>query len=260
MAAQRRYLLSALSQACWAYVSLSWWGPACSDSSASGASFLPDPRPASSAAQSGVGSSVAVGGVSSAGGVCRAVARFAAVCWVGVGMTWPTPVRRLLVPASCRGLDLADAERALVKHQANVSAAARDLGVPSGDLRKLTWSHPRLFDIALEEAERLIDRAEANVRRAVHDNAHPDRALQASIYVLSHHRAARERGWSRSSPAGSSYDDTPPQTIKVCWLGDSRGYQPALPAAPEERMRQVSAASSPADRRDADAPDTGRVH
>jgi hypothetical protein len=89
-------------------------------------------------------------------------------------------------------------------------------------LRKLTWSHPRLIDIALEEAERLIDRAEANVRRAVHDDAHPDRALQVSIYVLSHHRAAPERGWSRSSStAGPSYDDQPPQTIKVCWLGDS---------------------------------------
>ena len=49
--------------------------------------------------------------------------------------------------------------------------------------------------------------------------------------------------------------DPPPQTIKVCWLGDSHGYQPALPAAPEERMRQVSASSSPADRRDADPSD-----
>jgi hypothetical protein len=37
-------------------------------------------------------------------------------------------------------------------------------------------------------------------------------------------------------------DDPPPQTIKVCWLGDSHGYQPELPAAPEDRMRQVSAA------------------
>ena len=151
----------------------------------------------------------------------------------------------------------------LVKHHANVSAAARELNVPSGDLRKLTWSHPRLIELALEEAERLIDRAEERVREAL-DGDHPERALQASIYVLSHHRVARERGWSRSSAAGSSYDaradDPPPATIKVCWLGDAPGYPMPLPAAPEERMRQVSAASSPADRRDAGVPDDGRVH
>jgi hypothetical protein len=152
-------------------------------------------------------------------------------------MSWRTPVRRLPVPASCRGLDLARVELALVKHHANVSAAARELNVPSGDLRKLTWSHPRLIELALEEAERLIDRAEERVREAL-DGDHPERALQASIYVLSHHRVARERGWGRSSAPGSSYDahaDDPPP-VKVCWLGDAPGYSMPLPAAPEERM------------------------
>ena len=178
-------------------------------------------------------------------------------------MRWGTPVRRLSVPASCAKLDLARVELALIKHHANVRAAARELDVPSGDLRKLTWSHPRLIELALEEAERLVDRAEERIREAL-DGDHPDRALSAATFILSHHRAARERGWSRSSSAGSSYDayndDPPPQTIKICWLGDSHGYPPPLPAAPGERMRQVSASSSPADRRDADAPDTGRVH
>jgi len=174
-------------------------------------------------------------------------------------MSWRPPIRRLPVPASGAKLDLGLIERALIKHHANVRAAARELNVPSGDLRKLTWSHPRLIELALEAAECLIDQAEENIRRAVHDKAHPDRALQATIYVLSHSRAARERGWQRAG-GDSACDYSPPQTIKVCWLGDSHGYQPALPAAPEERMRQVSAASSPADRRDADAPDTGWVH
>ena len=179
-------------------------------------------------------------------------------------MSFHTPVRRLPIPASVANLPFALVERALVKHHANVRAAARELGVPSGDLRKLTWSHPRLIELALEEAELLIDRAEENIRRAVHDDANPDRALQASIYVLSHHRAACERGWSRYSAAGSSYDaynnDPPPQAVKVCWLGDPHGYPPPLPAAPEERMRRVSASASPADRPDVDAPDNGRVH
>jgi hypothetical protein len=169
-----------------------------------------------------------------------------------------TPVRRLSVPSSCAKLDLGRVARVLMKHHANVRAAARELEVPSGDLRKLTWSHPRLIEVALEEAERLIDRAESKLSEAL-DGDHPDRALSAATFILSHHRAARERGWQRAG-GDSACDYSPPQTIKVCWLGDSHGYQPALPAAPEERMRQVSASSSPADRRDADAPDTGRVH
>ena len=173
-------------------------------------------------------------------------------------MSFHTPVRRLSVPSSVASLPLALVERVLIKHRANVRAAARELEVPSGDLRKLTWSHPRLIELALEEAERLVDRAEERVREAL-DGANPDRALSAATFILSHHRAARERGWQRAG-GDSACDYSPPQTIKVCWLGDSHGYPPPLPAAPGERMRQVSASSSPADRRDADAPDTGRVH
>jgi hypothetical protein len=137
-------------------------------------------------------------------------------------MSFHTPIRRLSVPASVASLPLALVERALIKHHANVRAAACELKVPSGDLRKLTWSHPRLIELALEEAERLIDRAEERIQEAL-DGDHPDRALSAATFILSHHRAARERGWGRSSYAGSSYDDPPPQTIKVCWLGDSHG-------------------------------------
>ena len=65
-------------------------------------------------------------------------------------------------PAGLAGIDLAEVERVLVKHHANVTAAARELNVSSHDLRRLTWSKPRLIDTALEEAHRLIDRAEEN--------------------------------------------------------------------------------------------------
>jgi hypothetical protein len=178
-------------------------------------------------------------------------------------MSFHSPFRRLPVPASCRGLDLAAVERALVKHQANVSAAARELGVPSGDLRKLTWSHPRLIDIALEEGERLIDRAEANIRRAVHDDAHPDRALQASIYVLSRYRAARDRGWSRSSAAGSLQrlqrrsavaDDQGLLARRCAWL--SSAFTGCAGGTNAAGFGGVAASGS----RDVDAPDDGRVH
>ena len=122
-------------------------------------------------------------------------------------MSFHTPVRRLSVPASCAKLDLGRVELALIKHHANVRAAARELKVPSGDLRQLTWSHPRLIELALEEAERLVDRAEERVREAL-DGANPDRALSAATFILSHHRAARERGWS-APPAA-----TAPTTIR----------------------------------------------
>jgi hypothetical protein len=73
------------------------------------------------------------------------------------------PVRRKLpIPASCADLDLDVVERVLAKHDGHVYEAARELGVPSPDLRRLTWSVPRLIDAALERAERLVDRAEAN--------------------------------------------------------------------------------------------------
>jgi hypothetical protein len=48
-------------------------------------------------------------------------------------------------PAGLAGLDLAVVARVLVKHRANVSAAAKALKVSSSDLRRLTWSHPRLI-------------------------------------------------------------------------------------------------------------------
>jgi hypothetical protein len=73
--------------------------------------------------------------------------------------------------------------RELSKNRANVSATARELNVPSHDLRRLTRSAPRLTDAALEEAHRLIDAADANIWRELHgDNEH--RRLAASMYVI----------------------------------------------------------------------------
>jgi hypothetical protein len=143
-------------------------------------------------------------------------------------MRWGTSLRRLHVPASCANIDFARVERALVKHYANVRAAARELDVPSGDLRKLTWSHPRLIELALEEAHRLVDLAESKLREAL-DGDHPDRALAAATYILSHSSAAPERGWG---PGGyAAYADDPPQRVEVCWVGDLPKYQATLSAA-----------------------------
>ena len=165
---------------------------------------------------------------------------------------------RYRAPAGLAGLDLAVVARVLVKHRANVSAAAKALKVSSSDLRRLTWSHPRLIELALEEAHRLVDRAEARLVEAL-DGDHKDRAQAAATYILSHFSVARERGWSRH---GGGYDMDPPPAAAptvVIWAGDSLGYRPPLPAAPEERMRQVSASASPALSADSAKADA-RVH
>jgi hypothetical protein len=160
-------------------------------------------------------------------------------------MSFHSPVRRLGVPFSCRDLDLSVVARVLVKHRANVHAAARELNVPSGDLRKLTWSHPRLVELALEEAERLVDRAEARVREAL-DGDHAERSLRAAMFILSHSAPARERGWG---PHGGGRYDAPPTAgaVIVQWAGGMpSGYRPASPNVPEARRQSlVDQASDP---------------
>jgi hypothetical protein len=163
---------------------------------------------------------------------------------------WGTSIRRRPVPASVSGLDPVRVARVLVKRQANVSAAARDLGVPSADLRKLTWSHPWLVEVALEEAERLVDRAEARLTAAL-DGPHPDRALAAATFILSHHRAARERGWGPHSGPYRNLYEVPPAAAPtvVIWAGDAAGYRPLAPNVPEARAA-LAASTDPASKGD----------
>jgi hypothetical protein len=144
-------------------------------------------------------------------------------------------------PAGLAGLDLAVVARVLVKHRANVSAAAKALKVSSSDLRRLTWSHPRLIELALEEAHRLVDRAEAKLREAL-DGDHADRALAAATYILSHSSAARERGWCRAGGGRDAWESPPPAaTVIVQWASEgSAGYRPLAPNVPEARAAALA--------------------
>jgi hypothetical protein len=154
--------------------------------------------------------------------------------------------RRPKVPASLANIDLDRVRRVLFKHDGNVTKAAKALKVSSSDLRRLTWRHPTLVMDALERAHRMIDKAEERLREALYGD-HPERSLRAATFILSHSRAARERGWGRSS-AGLYDDPRPSVTIVARWEGDPPGYQPPLPAVPEAR------------RVDADGPADGRRH
>ena len=88
------------------------------------------------------------------------------------------------VPASCVGLDLAIVERALTKHQANVAAEAKELGVPVSDLRRLNWAKPDLLQTALEEMAVVVARAEGEII-AMRDSPDPRRRERAADKILS---------------------------------------------------------------------------
>ena len=49
-------------------------------------------------------------------------------------------------PPGCAHLDLKEVERVLVRHRANLSEAAKELGVSRTDLRRLTWHSPKLLE------------------------------------------------------------------------------------------------------------------
>ena len=74
------------------------------------------------------------------------------------------PAKR--IPESVAHLDVEIVAAALIRNDANVRNAARALGVPSGDLRKLVLVDQRLADAALEAVELRLDDAEANLCEA----------------------------------------------------------------------------------------------
>ena len=76
------------------------------------------------------------------------------------------PAKR--VPESVAHLEIEIVAAVLVRNDANIGNAARELDVPSGDLRKLVLVDQRLADAALEAVELRLDDAEANLSEALH--------------------------------------------------------------------------------------------
>jgi hypothetical protein len=92
-------------------------------------------------------------------------------------------VLRTKIPDSCADLCPAKVERVLGKHFGNIYAAARELGVPGPDLRRLTWAQPDLLENALEEHELVIQQAVGVVIRAL-DSPDPQRRQWASDKIM----------------------------------------------------------------------------
>jgi hypothetical protein len=121
-----------------------------------------------------------------------------------------------MIPASCIDLDFRELEAALIKAHGNVSATAKALGVPSGDLRKLVWS-TKLAETVFEQIEETIDRAQEVVMEAL-DSDDKLHKLQAAKTMLTQTTAGKRRGWGSGSAIGDEPVEAQPVTIK--WLAN----------------------------------------
>jgi hypothetical protein len=143
------------------------------------------------------------------------------------------------VPATVANLDLAVVVEVLARHACNVTDAARDLGVPASDLRRLLWANPKLQDEAFEVVEARLDLAEKNIAEAL-KSEDSRRRDAASFFVLRNTARAKRRGWITSSVA--SVDMTvnanlPPRQIVFRWRGEDDDKSDAE-AAEIERLRE----------------------
>lgn len=80
-------------------------------------------------------------------------------------------------------IDLEAAEQALVEAHANVAKAAAKLGVKTADLRRLMARNPELIAVALEAAERDLDKAEQILLDGM-DSSDKLKRLEAAARVL----------------------------------------------------------------------------
>jgi hypothetical protein len=120
----------------------------------------------------------------------------------------------------------------------NVSDAAGELGVASGDLRRLLWANPKLTDAAVEIEERRLDLAEKNIYEALTSDD-PRRRDAASMFTIRNSHRARKRGWitsSRSVAELSINANAPVRTFTFRWRTSEDDKRDAE-AAERERHR-----------------------
>jgi hypothetical protein len=144
---------------------------------------------------------------------------------------------RVKVPDSCADLCPAKVVRALERSFGQIPPAARELGVPIPDLRRLTWAQPKLLEEALEEHELAVSQAMGVVIQALYSDD-LRRQMWASDKIMSswlardHPLAPARRGraveaprqqvvfrWADSDPATDELDRDG-QTLAVPRYGD----------------------------------------
>ena len=135
------------------------------------------------------------------------------------------------VPAAVASFAPNMVSEALARHACNVSDAAKDLGVPPSDLRRLLWANPKLQDEAFESVEARLDLAEKNIAEALRSGDGRER-LAASMFTIRNSHRARKRGWITSSTSAAelsvSASSDQPRTITFSWQNpDGSKYEPA---------------------------------
>jgi hypothetical protein len=100
--------------------------------------------------------------------------------------------RTRIIPATCARLDLIKARRVLLKKHGNITATARNLGVPAHDLRLMALAVPALIKAALEAEEQALDEAQAVIRRALRESD-ATRRIAAAGHILRTNPAAKRR-------------------------------------------------------------------
>jgi hypothetical protein len=98
------------------------------------------------------------------------------------------------IPESCADLDLEAAAGELIRTGGAVSAAARALGIPTPDLRRLVYARPELLDAALEAEERTLDAAETVMLAAIRTGDMRRRIRAAGLFLRAT-AAGRRRGF-----------------------------------------------------------------
>ena len=137
-------------------------------------------------------------------------------------------------PAACADLDLALVERTLSKHLADIPAAARELGVSTPDLRRLTWSKPRLLEEAELACMGIVSRAWGELIRGL-DSDEPRRRMWAAERILSSY-LARDHPFApaRRGARTQAKEAAATSSIVFHWAGATPPAEPAepIPAPP----------------------------
>ena len=105
-------------------------------------------------------------------------------------------MKRPRTPGSCAHLSLAAVQQALLDKRGSVTGAARALGVPSSDLRRLVQASPSLVEAAFEAIEQVLDQAVAVLFEGMR-REDVRQQLKAAAFFLRHTEAGRLRSLSR---------------------------------------------------------------
>jgi hypothetical protein len=127
-------------------------------------------------------------------------------------------------------LDPVVVSRLLAKHYGDVPATARELKVPSPELRRLIWARPHLLDAAHEAMEVFVALAWGEVIRAVYSDD-PRRQMWGAEKLLSS-RFAQGHPLARAGPSPAIR--APSQQIVTRWADSPAEALKKAPASARE--------------------------